>query len=90
MPWQLATPGEFYDPGETAVIYFDPDSGDTHLISDFAAHILRSMGSDPVELEALVMAVATDVDVEDTTDLARGVTAVLKELQALSLISEVA
>ena len=47
-----------------------PGSGDTHLISDFAAHLLRQLSPEPSALEDIVERISPDIEpgeLEETT-----------------------
>ncbi|MCB1667785.1 MAG: HPr-rel-A system PqqD family peptide chaperone [Porticoccaceae bacterium] len=43
MKWRACSKGLWYDRGEGRSVYFDPASGDTHLLDEFAAHILQQL-----------------------------------------------
>jgi PqqD family protein of HPr-rel-A system len=86
MKWQRNTVGRFYDANEATVVYFDARSGDTHLLSDFAAYLLQQFGAQPVTTEELVNKVSPSIDTEDISDLRATVSGVLEELVALDIL----
>lgn len=87
MAWRVTSPGQFYDAGESTVVYFDPASGDTHLLSDFAAHLLGLLAQRPMGLEQLLGRIEGDVENPDSTELAASVEGVLCELLALDVVA---
>ncbi|MCB1844461.1 MAG: HPr-rel-A system PqqD family peptide chaperone [Halioglobus sp.] len=86
MTWRVHSAGKFYDPGEATVIYFDTRSGDTHLLSGFAAHILMLLEAQSMTTEHLVERVAADTDNGDAGKINDAVTAILDELLALDIL----
>jgi PqqD family protein of HPr-rel-A system len=86
MKWQRNTVGQFYDPHESTVVYFDTLCGDTHLLSDFAAYLLQQFGSQPVTTEELVHKVSPSIDAGDISELRETVSGVLEELVALDIL----
>jgi hypothetical protein len=54
MKWHIPSMGRVYDPGEETAIYFDAASGNTHLISDFAAYLIELIGEDSISTEDIV------------------------------------
>lgn len=87
MTWRAASPGQFYDAGETTVVYFDSASGDTHLLSDFAAHLLGLIAREPMDFDQLVNRVESEVDEPAPGALAASVENVLRELVALDVVA---
>ena len=85
MIWRAQTTGRFYDPGEGQVVYFDLDSGDTHLLSDVAAHLLEMLQDRPLTLEEL----AANFDEGTAEETAGALRAVLEELVALDILEQV-
>ncbi len=49
----MSSSGEFYDRGEEQVVYFDPHSGDTHLITSLASQVLRNLSPTPTSFSDL-------------------------------------
>jgi PqqD family protein of HPr-rel-A system len=78
--------GRFYDAHEDTVVYFDSRSGDTHLLSDFAAHVMQHLGDDPLSTEELVNRISLTLDSSNFPQLPEAVAAVLKELLALDIL----
>ncbi len=82
MTWRAQTTGRFYDPGEGQVVYFDLASGDTHLLSDVAAHLIQLLQPKPLTLEDL----ATNFDEGTPEETAHALRSVLEELVALNIL----
>jgi len=86
MKWQIHSMGRFYDANESTVVYFDTHSGDTHLLSDFAAFILQQLCAEPLGIEELIARITPSIDSPDTSDLRLAVQAVLGELETLDIL----
>ena len=89
MKWRIDTIGRFYDPGEDRVVYFDLASGDTHLISPFAAYLLQQFGAHPMDLNELINRISPDIDPLDLDQVTQTTPDVLAELVALDLLEQV-
>ena len=48
--------------GEQHAVYFDPDSGDTHLIAALGALLAEWLAAEPLDREQLLARLARDVD----------------------------
>ena len=88
MNYRVAMPGRFYDCGESSVVYFDLQTGDTHLVSDFAAHVIETLAIKPMDANTLIDAVAMDIATEDRPDLATVIPDILGELISLDIIEQ--
>ncbi|MEZ5571785.1 MAG: HPr-rel-A system PqqD family peptide chaperone [Halioglobus sp.] len=86
MKWQIHSVGRFYDANESTVVYFDSHSGDTHLITDFAAFLLQQFNDQPLSAEELINRVSPKIDSSDTTELNDAVLAVVNELVSLDIL----
>jgi PqqD family protein of HPr-rel-A system len=86
MKWRIHSTGRFYDANENTVVYFDSHSGDTHLLSDFAAFIMQQLGSGPLTSEQLVAEISPTVDFPDCTELSQVVEGILGELFNLDIL----
>lgn len=86
MAWRLLASGRFFDAGEASVIYFDPRSGDTHLINELAAFILQQLATGPLDTAALLARVRSESGSTDSGAFASAVNAVLEELLDLDLL----
>ena len=84
--WQVHAAGSFYDCGEPNVVYYDPASGDTHLLSAFSAHILRRVIAGPVSTATLLSELSADVEAEDREELADALPRLLRQLVGLGVI----
>ena len=89
MKWQIDLRGQFYDRDEEMVVYFDPASGDTHLISHFAAHLIRQFTDQPMGIEALIEKISPDIDPGDLPEMTQATPDVLQELVTLDIIKSV-
>ena len=88
MKWRVVSRGRVFDPGEDAVVYFDVPSGDTHLLSDFAAYVLDQFDDRPLTCRELVEKVSITIEPGHIPDLEGAVTGVLEELVALDLLKQ--
>lgn len=88
MKWRTESEGRFYDPGETTVIYYNTHSGDTHLLTAFAAHVLRQFHAESLSLASLVSRVAPVVEAGQASDLQEALEGVLAELVAMDILKQ--
>ena len=88
MKWRNISEGRYYDPGESTVIYFDSRSGDTHLLSAFAAHVLRELEASPLTTDELAERVSQAVEPGEAADLDAALSAVLEELVGLDILKQ--
>ena len=87
MLWRIESEGRFYDAGEGSMVYFDPNTGDTHLLTDLAGFVLQQFSpGQPLTQDTLVAHVAPHFDEADQGNLAEIVTAVLQELCFLDIL----
>ncbi|MDX1734447.1 MAG: HPr-rel-A system PqqD family peptide chaperone [Halioglobus sp.] len=86
MSWRAAAQGEFYDAGEGVVVYYDPRSGDTHLIGQFAAFILQQLGKRDMTLAQIRELVAPLVEAGDDGELVDSISTVLGDLVDLDVL----
>lgn len=86
MKWRIDSIGRFYDANESTVVYFDSRSGDTHLLSDFAAYVIQQLGEQQLTTEALVNRISLTIDDGDIPDLTQTVSDILEELVALDIL----
>ncbi|NND68291.1 MAG: HPr-rel-A system PqqD family peptide chaperone [Halioglobus sp.] len=85
MKWRAQSTGRVYDPGEGQVVFFDSRSGDTHLLSDVAAHLLQLLDQEPRELAELAASFEEDAPGDNEAALLE----VLAELEALDILEQV-
>ena len=86
MIWHVSPLGEFYTCSEDASVYFNPASGNTHLLSNFAAHLLVQLAQEPMDMEQLIDRVASDIDPAELPELRNALPEMLAELAALDVI----
>ena len=88
MKWRIDSKGLFYDPGETTVIYYDPSSGDTHLLSAYAAQVLQEFLIEPLSMAALTARLAPMVEAGQHTGLQEVLEGILSELVAMDILKQ--
>jgi len=88
MKWRNESRGRFYDANESTVVYFDSHSGDTHLLSDFAAYVLQQFDHQPLTTDELVGQISATIVPENFPDLREALAGVLKELVALDILKQ--
>jgi PqqD family protein of HPr-rel-A system len=86
MKWQFHSVGRFYDANESTVVYFDSRSGDTHLLSDFAAFVLQQFGASPLTTESILQKLSLAIEFPEDEDLEQMVVGVLEELVSLDIL----
>jgi PqqD family protein of HPr-rel-A system len=89
MPWCVDSLGEFYNCNESTTVYFDCTSGDTHLLSEFAAHLLQAIAQQPMTIDQLIEKVSSDVEPNDRSELGSAIAEILNELATLDVITRV-
>ena len=89
MKWCIDPIGRFYNPGEDMVVYFDTASGDTHLISEFAAYLIQQIADQPIDVEALIKRISPDIDPADLSELIEATPDVLEQLTTLDILKRV-
>lgn len=89
MKWRVEFPGEFYDRNEQSVVYFNAQSGDTHLISDFASQIIHHLSDNSLELDDIIEKLAPDIASQDLPELALAIPDILRELVALDIVEQI-
>ena len=89
MSWNIDSVGLFYACDEGMVVYFDPASGDTHLVSDFAAYLIQRIAEEsrPVDSEELISLIADDIEPTDLPELIQAIPEILAELNSLDIIA---
>ena len=89
MKWRIESMGRFFDAGEGMVVYFDPASGDTHLVSDFAAYLIQQFADQPMDIEELINRISPDIDSGDLLEMTEATPDVLAELVTLDVLKRV-
>lgn len=89
LKWQTGPIGQFYECGESAAIYFDPASGDTHLVSEFAAYLIRRLAgaAQPLDLAEIIALVRDDIEAEHLPELSLALPEILKTLTDLDIVT---
>jgi PqqD family protein of HPr-rel-A system len=86
MLWHVDPLGEFYTCNESTVVYFDHASGDTHLLGEFAAHMVRKLAEQPMTIDQLLSKIEADVDPAGRNELKKNVPDLLDELLELGVV----
>jgi hypothetical protein len=81
--------GRYFDCGEGLVVYFSADSGDTHLVSEFAAHLIQQTAGKTLALDQMVDLIAPDIDPGELPQLRATLEGVLMELVSLDILEVV-
>ena len=84
----MVSVGRVYDANEDRVVYYDPASGDTHLLSDFAAYIVTQFSDRSMSTEELVKKIKPQTESADIDELEDAVLSVLNELVALDIVQQ--
>lgn len=89
MKWQIDSIGKFYDRHESMVVYFNPASGDTHLISEFAACLIQRIADQkrPLDNEEITALITADIEPGGLPELTQVIPDILSELTALDIIA---
>lgn len=88
MSYSVEVPGRFYDCGEESIVYFDVQTGDTHLVSDFAAHIIHLLTGRAMGFEMLLENLSAEVEADGFADMAAVLPDILAELVALDIVEQ--
>ncbi len=86
MKWHLPCLGRFFDANEDRVIYYDRASGDTHLITPFAAHLVQLLSEGPLSTRELVERASTAIDEDAAIEAPEAVNELLDELVSLDIV----
>jgi PqqD family protein of HPr-rel-A system len=86
MKWRIDSMGRLYDANEDTVVYFDSHSGDTHLLSDFAAYVMQQLDEQPLTTDELVNKISPAIESSNVPELTKAVAGVLEELVALDIL----
>jgi hypothetical protein len=72
------------------VVYFDPASGDTHLISAFACYLMHQLAekTSPLETIDILKLVSNDIEPEDLHELEQAIPGILEELASLDILAQ--
>jgi len=86
MKWQACSQGLTYDADDGFVVYFDVESGRTHLLSEVAAWLLAELAVNPLSTEQLQERVVDQVESVSKPEVEKLVEALLLELQSFDLV----
>lgn len=86
MKWRTCSLGRTYEDGNCHVVYFDPASGSTFMISEVAAWLLAELAINPLSTEELIKRfISKAQDISDAEAKAL-VEAQISELQSYDMI----
>jgi hypothetical protein len=88
MKWRAASEGQIYQCNEDSVVYFDPASGNTHLLSDFAGYLIEKLAGEAMDLEQIINQITPGIDSEYLPDIDKSIPQLLSELVALDVIEQ--
>ena len=74
----------------STVCVFAPVSGETHVLNELPAEILRRLCESPASVKQLAVAFAAECGLEDTRDLRSKLSSIIAELSDLELIDPTA
>jgi hypothetical protein len=86
MKWRIEPMGRFYDANESTVVYFEVRSGDTHLLSDFAAYVIQQLGEQTLTTEELVNQISLDMESGELSVLQESVAGVIEQLVTMDIL----
>lgn len=86
MKWRIEPMGRFYDANESTVVYFEVRSGDTHLLSDFAAYVIQQLGEQTLTTEELVNQISLDMESGELSVLKESVAGVIEQLVTMDIL----
>lgn len=86
MKWRACSQGKTYDTGNSHVVYFDPASGSTYMISEVAAWVLSELASNPLTTEELINCFMVQAEEISDAEAKILVEAQISELQSFDLI----
>lgn len=89
MVWRACSKGIIYDPDEGIVVYFDPESGRTHLINEVGAWILSELTKNALtaeQLHSLFMSQLENISNQEAQNL---LIEQIRELQSFDLIEAI-
>jgi PqqD family protein of HPr-rel-A system len=86
MQWRIKAPGQIYDAGEDSIVYFDPQSGDTHLLGSFAAFIIEQLQTEALDISLLTERAAPLADSDSSEDLEASISSIIEELEELEIL----
>lgn len=86
MLWHACSEGLVFDRDEGVAVFFDPASGNTHLIDDFALKILRILSVSPLSPEAIKKECIDQMTDLDDSEQGQLIDNMLHELHSLDLI----
>lgn len=86
MKWRSFFSGEIYDSGDPIVVYFDPGSGDTHLLTEIAASIMHTLATKNYDRAELADSLRTFFPKLSCEELDAEIEQSLRELSDIHLI----
>jgi PqqD family protein of HPr-rel-A system len=85
--WQGPAPGELlWEAWDTEYAVFCNATGDTHILSELPAEVLRQLTSAPSSTRELATRIAVLYEIDDSEEWQRKVAAVVQNLHQLDLL----
>lgn len=78
-----------YDSGDAFVVYFDPSSGRTHLISQVAHWLLEELATAPRSAEQIKSLIVSQTESLSELEAEELIPKMIRELESLDLIEEI-
>lgn len=78
--------GLMWEMWESEYSLFNPASGETHLIDELTAEVLRRASDRPITVHDLATELANIIEIENTTAWQQRIAALLGQLEALGLV----
>lgn len=86
MNWRACSRGLTYSAGDGFVVYFDPGSGKTHMLSEIAAWLLEELSRHPLSHEQLKKHILQQAENVSSAEIEKITSALIQELQSFDLI----
>ena len=86
MKWQACSQGLTYDADDGFVVYFDVESGRTHLLNEVAAWLLAELAVNTLSTEQLQERIVGQVESVSEPEVEKLVETLLLELQSFDLV----
>ncbi|TCO76313.1 HPr-rel-A system PqqD family peptide chaperone [Chromatocurvus halotolerans] len=80
------TPLFYFDPNEETSVCFNPDSGDTHLLSTLAAVALSELGDETLSVADLTQILKSRFDAASAGEIETYAPTLMEELSNLGLV----
>jgi len=86
MKWYTCSPGKIYNGNDSLAVYFDPASGDTHLLGESGIYVLELLLAQPLSTDNLMHTIAEASPELSNVEREQMLDDVLQNLQSFDLI----